>query len=1057
MKKIQIYQNDTYKTMSFNQTLIYHDLSFFEKKEGIQIQYQNQEYFCLTSLKLENYVICVIPVRTFSMVALPNEYVVGRNKKSNLVIKDKDISNLHFKIIKKEEKYTLLDLKSTNGVYVNGKKVKMIDLKDGDEIWITQYQFTYIHGHLQVPFNMESKMNFSEISQFKKMTLIDKKVIHYQTQKIPVQSYSWSDFPMKQKLFQCIGSSIMILLSSSLSTFLLWLNQPDQMNQLLNMFCMSTTMAITFLFFGLYNRKASYQTSINHIYQKEAQYMKYLHQVFQEESNEQVLLSQCLQQQEQEFFSHQHVFDDVLIGYETSLFCEFMFKDVPFQYIDTKMNQNIDTFKQNHILLMDKPVYLEDKQCIRVFSNNDGFLQAMCMLKNDKKYVLVGKAFADSYFLGNEKCIQDGKRLWIFDEKSKENFIHNKKKNQTYVYIFNADLKPECDVYDMKLKYPFSYENHQRMNIQETISPFDLLNKECSYELVNLKVLLGLEKNGKVIELDLDETKDGVHGLVAGTTGSGKSELLALILMQLIHNNSPSLLRFILIDFKGGAFSYSFEGFAHCASVITNLDHSLERFLICMKHFIHVREKQLKEGKVSHIDDYNRLYSPKLCHLLIVVDEFAQLKEQARQSLEAIKELARIGRSLGIHLILATQKPLGVVDEQIWANTSFHICLKVSSKQDSQEVLHNDLAFQLQRPGEFILQRQTCVQGYSFYLHDEEIEYREVNDYDEVLWERQKDKTIFELFSQDILNRHDQVSPLFLPEIKDASFHNELLIYEDLSKMEHISFNLEYGQSMYVFCHESDWIQKVIPMFSGLVFVYGMEEDVDVCFHSIKECIECLFLEEEFTLIVKEDEAWMQNAQSFQKENIRLIVLGKQAHRKIKYSYFACWQVKYREELQTYFERIKISVDNWIEIHNELFVFSFNFKNTQKRIKNKVSFPRYPILGRWNQRWLYWDGTRKLLIVYAQKSLKKNIKEVIKEWPNQDKISLIYIPEYVDYFQSADYIQNQYDWDMLWIGPGYLDYAFYLKRKSVSSSLLIYWDAYNAYNLEEYESVFGAS
>ncbi|MGM9913346.1 hypothetical protein, partial [Floccifex sp.] len=382
---------------------------------------------------------------------------------------------------------------------------------------------------------------------------------------------------------------------------------------------------------------------------------------------------------------------------------------------------------------------------------------------------------------------------------------------------------------------------------------------------------------------------------------------------------------------------------------------------------------------------------------------------------------------------------------------------KVSSKQDSQEVLHNDLAFQLQRPGEFILQRQTCVQGYSFYLHDEEIEYREVNDYDEVLWERQKDKTIFELFSQDILNRHDQVSPLFLPEIKDASFHNELLIYEDLSKMEHISFNLEYGQSMYVFCHESDWIQKVIPMFSGLVFVYGMEEDVDVCFHSIKECIECLFLEEEFTLIVKEDEAWMQNAQSFQKENIRLIVLGKQAHRKIKYSYFACWQVKYREELQTYFERIKISVDNWIEIHNELFVFSFNFKNTQKRIKNKVSFPRYPILGRWNQRWLYWDGTRKLLIVYAQKSLKKNIKEVIKEWPNQDKISLIYIPEYVDYFQSADYIQNQYDWDMLWIGPGYLDYAFYLKRKSVSSSLLIYWDAYNAYNLEEYESVFGAS
>ena len=103
-----------------------------------------------------------------------------------------------------------------------------------------------------------------------------------------------------------------------------------------------------------------------------------------------------------------------------------------------------------------------------------------------------------------------------------------------------------------------------------------------------------------------------------------------------------------------------------------------------------------------------------MSHLMIVIDEFAQLKEQARQAMVSIKEMARIGRSLGIHLILSTQKPMGIIDEQIWANTSFHICMKVNSKQDSMEVLHNDFAYHLKEPGQFILQRQSCVKGHSF-------------------------------------------------------------------------------------------------------------------------------------------------------------------------------------------------------------------------------------------------------------------------------------------------------------------------------------------------------
>ena len=123
---------------------------------------------------------------------------------------------------------------------------------------------------------------------------------------------------------------------------------------------------------------------------------------------------------------------------------------------------------------------------------------------------------------------------------------------------------------------------------------------------------------------------------------------------------------------------------------------------------------------------------------MIVIDEFAQLKEQARQAMVSIKEMARIGRSLGIHLILSTQKPMGIIDEQIWANTSFHICMKVNSKQDSMEVLHNDFAYHLKEPGQFILQRQSCVKGHSFYLNEKEMIYQFVNDYDEVLYEKKE-------------------------------------------------------------------------------------------------------------------------------------------------------------------------------------------------------------------------------------------------------------------------------------------------------------------------------
>ena len=105
--------------------------------------------------------------------------------------------------------------------------------------------------------------------------------------------------------------------------------------------------------------------------------------------------------------------------------------------------------------------------------------------------------------------------------------------------------------------------------------------------------------------------------------------------------------------------------------------------------------------------------------MFIVIDEFAQLKQQYPDFLDFLKQIARIGRSLGIHLLLATQKPFGVVDEEIWSNSHFHLCLKVQDRQDSMDMLKNDDAVYLKNPGEFYLQvgnNEVYVKGKSQYL-----------------------------------------------------------------------------------------------------------------------------------------------------------------------------------------------------------------------------------------------------------------------------------------------------------------------------------------------------
>ena len=232
----------------------------------------------------------------------------------------------------------------------------------------------------------------------------------------------------------------------------------------------------------------------------------------------------------------------------------------------------------------------------------------------------------------------------------------------------------------------------------------------------SLAATVGVDKYGEAFKLDLHERAHGPHGLVAGMTGSGKSEFIIAYILSMAVNFSPCEVAFILIDYKGGGMAKSFENIPHTAGIITNLDgNAIKRSLASMRSELHRRERIFRDTSqqhnVSNIDiyKYQKLYrdgkvSEPLPHLFIISDEFAELKKEQPNFMTELTSTARVGRSLGVHLILATQKPGGVVDDQIRSNSRFRVCLKVQDAGDSAEMLGRPEAAALVDTGRFYLQ-----------------------------------------------------------------------------------------------------------------------------------------------------------------------------------------------------------------------------------------------------------------------------------------------------------------------------------------------------------------
>lgn len=221
---------------------------------------------------------------------------------------------------------------------------------------------------------------------------------------------------------------------------------------------------------------------------------------------------------------------------------------------------------------------------------------------------------------------------------------------------------------------------------------------------------LGVKSGNEIVYLDLHEKFHGPHGLVAGTTGSGKSEILQTYILSMATLFHPYEVGFVIIDFKGGGMVNQFRNLPHLNGAITNIDgREIERSLLSIRAELRKRQELFAKYNVNHIDAYIKKFKlgeaeKPLPHLILIVDEFAELKSDQPEFMKELISTARIGRSLGVHLILATQKPSGVVDNQIWSNSKFKLCLKVQNKEDSTEVLKSPLAAEIKEPGRAYLQ-----------------------------------------------------------------------------------------------------------------------------------------------------------------------------------------------------------------------------------------------------------------------------------------------------------------------------------------------------------------
>lgn len=1044
MIKLWIYTKDHCEWFDVDSIHEYDGFRFEKRTNGICIFYkQNKKVLRFNESCIFDHTTFVLDEKQSTQCHFPiaNSIQVGRSDLCDVSLCVSGVSRLHFKI----ENDVLTDLESLNGTYVNSKRVHSTQLSIQDEIVIANIRMIYFKKYLLVDM---------VDNPFENKDLTMKELVFYPSnlnvrlptlQKWDIQMPQIHRVVCKQSLFSAIGPSCMIASSGFISSILIGYLQKQRVDTLLTSMISSLTMAATFMIYGLYNRNYQYKLSVKENQKSLDMYDMYLKRMYEKEDlvkHEFEKKVNVYIQKYADTFKHETK-DVVYVGCTKSKWCDISYREVSYEYALNDLIQKREQLIESLNSKILQPIFLKKGEVCWIMGNIE---DSLVLFEN---------------YLWYSNSMR--KWLWLQEFDDIKDILLNpfcivNEKPNPEVIVVTTDVKclPKayyCLIYIGKKEPSFHYDyciqNICISNINKDQKRYLLKSQNMDFyqqliangpireERYMMKVPVGMSESNQIVYMDFHTY--GSHGLVAGMTGFGKSEFISFLLMMMIWHNTPSQFQYILIDFKGGAFGQPFYEFAHCAGIVTNLDiQSMERFFMSMNYELEKRQRLFLEAKVSDINAYNETHT--LSHLWIFVDEFAQLKLRFPQFMSQLQEIARIGRSLGIHLVLSTQKPIGVIDDQVMSNTSWKACFHVNNVQDSREILQNEKAYTLKNPGDMILQtKNESLECRSFYLQKyvDERSWCEINERKEVIQSKQHASIrVVDALKEKVNALKEEKSWVLLPKniSKDVFGVLDLPFIQKQCELVFDHLQLIYTKSM-------DIVYSLIHHFKDEpIYVYGtnvLNDYVDFsffksrCFHQIQSGV-CIIFEDEnldlsllnenvYAFVFTENEnsrlKWIQNKYVFDVESLDDKRIYFDTYHLPSYLNMTCYENAYVECIYNRVVEDKLK-------RRKCRSFSY------QKERNCIGFESE------SDRPVFIDEKRKLYILYMHEEYKDRVYPIcenlshLKISSKLDSNSDVYVV-CVDFKLLTNEVFQKalYQAQVVWIGYGLKEYGYTLRRK----------------------------